>query len=73
MSGYSNRNWCCPFFIWDERLAVHCEGGRLRFPDREAAEAYAARFCGGHVEWRGCTVARSLLRYYERKQEEEEE
>ena len=46
--GYSNKTFACPFFTWDERLAVHCEGGRVTFPDKEAAlHGTAARNEGG--------------------------
>ncbi len=69
MSGYSHKYWSCPFFVWDERLAVHCEGGRLRFPDWEAAETFTGRFCAGDMGWKNCTVARNLLLYYEREEE----
>ena len=33
--GYSNKTFACPFFKWDERLCVHCEGGRVTFPDKD--------------------------------------
>lgn len=36
MAGYSHKTWACPFFRWDERLCVRCEGGCMSFPDREA-------------------------------------
>lgn len=41
--GYSHRTWACPFYRWDERCKVHCEGGCVAFPDREAAAEYARR------------------------------
>lgn len=63
--GYSNKTFICPFFKWDERLGVHCEGGKVVFPDRAAAEDYIDRHCGAGG-WRNCSVASSLLRYYER-------
>ena len=71
MAGYSHKSWSCPFFVWDERLAVHCEGGRLRFPDWEAAGEFTNRFCAGGMGWKNCSVARNLLLYYEREQEED--
>ena len=73
MAGYSHKTWSCPFFVWDERMAVHCEGGRLRFPDREAVNEYTDRFCAGDMGWKNCTVARNLLLFYERAGEEDEE
>ena len=57
MAGYSHKTWACPFFRWDERLCVRCEGGCMNFPDREAANLQ---------DWKSCTVAANLLKYYER-------
>ncbi len=67
--GWSNRTWTCPFFKWDERLCVHCEGGRMVFPDWKAATEYADRYCAAQSGWKACSVAASLLRYYERKED----
>ena len=41
--GYSSKTFVCPFFKWDERLRVHCEGGCLSFHDRPEAEDYIDR------------------------------
>lgn len=64
--GYSNKTFACPFFKWDERLCVHCEGGRVTFPDKAAAQEYIDRYCAAAQWWQACTVASTLLRYYER-------
>ena len=64
--GYSNKTFACPFFKWDERLCVHCEGGRPSFPDRTAAQEYINQFCGDVTGWKNCSIARTLLRFYER-------
>lgn len=64
--GYSNKTFACPFFKWDERLCVHCEGGRPTFPDRAAATEYIDRYCADVNGWRDCSIAKTLLRYYER-------
>lgn len=64
--GYSNKTFACPFFKWDERLCVHCEGGRVTFPGKEAALEYIDRYCAAAQGWQACTVASTLLRYYER-------
>lgn len=66
MAGYSHKNWCCPFFTWDERLAFHCEGGKLEFPDWESRAAYADAYCAHVKDWKSCTVAASLLAFYDR-------
>ena len=59
--GYSNKTFACPFFTWDERLAVHCEGGRVTFPDKEAALEYIDRYCASPAGWRECSMAAALL------------
>lgn len=68
--GYSNKTFTCPFFRWDERLCIHCEGGRIAYPDRKTAEEYINRYCGSVVHWKECSVASNLLRYYERTERE---
>lgn len=65
-TGYSSRRWACPFLKWDERLKIHCEGGCAAFPDRETYAEYTARFCACTDGWKRCTLASSMLRYYER-------
>lgn len=65
------RTWVCPFYKWDERLCVHCEGGgRAAFPDRETAKDYADRYCGSLDGWEKCTLAAARVRYYERTDKE---
>lgn len=67
--GYSNKTWACPFFKWDERLRVHCEGGTISFRDRQEAAEYIDRHCACVDGWKKCSLARSLLGYYERQEE----
>ena len=43
-----------------------CEGGCTSFPDREALAEYADRYCANLQDWKSCTVAANLLKYYER-------
>lgn len=63
--GYSNLSWQCPFFKWDEPCRIHCEGGRQVFPDRVTARRYAGRYCANMPGWKACSLADSLLDYYE--------
>ena len=60
------RVYTCPYWRWDraKELQLSCEGACLRFYRAEAREAYIDRYCAG--DWRRCTVAAALLRYYER-------
>lgn len=66
--GYSNKTWVCPFFGWDERLCIHCEGkSSVHFFDRAGVEEYADQHCAALDGWEDCSIAQSLLRHYERK------
>lgn len=69
--GYSNKTFVCPFFSWDERLCIHCEGGRIRFPDRQTAGEYIDQHCASVDGWRSCTVARMLETFYDGRNERE--
>lgn len=64
--GYSNKTFACPFFKWDEKLCVHCEGGKVSFRDRQEATEYIDSHCACEGGWQKCSLACSLTRYYER-------
>lgn len=66
-TGYSSRTWTCPFFQWDERRKVHCEGGGIAFTDGETFSAYAEKYCGSLEGWKACSIAAALLKQYERE------
>lgn len=63
---YWHRDWKCPFFKWDEKLLVVCEGGRVIFPDEKAARDYFDRYCAHLPGWEGCCIAAVLSGFYER-------
>jgi len=65
---YSHLVYCCPYYEWDAKTTMHCEGGRLSFPDRDTAQAYFTTYCGDIDGWRRCTVARAITRFYEREE-----
>lgn len=60
------RTYDCPFWKWDEKLCTHCEGGRMTFPNDDAKQDYIARYCANLTGWKDCTIASSLMDYYER-------
>ncbi len=68
-AGYSGRLWACPFFHWDERQGIHCEGGCITFQDERTYRGYAKQFCCGAKGWESCTVAKALVDQYERGRE----
>ena len=63
--------WCCPFFKWEEKLTVHCEGAKLRFGTDSARLDYARRYCANAKCWKDCTLAQNLIRDYERNEKNE--
>lgn len=69
MAGYSHKKFACPFFTWDEKFKVHCEGGCVKFRDRKEAGEYQDRYCASVTGWKDCTVAKSVENYYERTEE----
>lgn len=69
--GYSNKVFMCPYFAWDERLAIHCEGGCASFADRVSAEIYADKFCANITGWNRCTLASARTEYYDRRDRDE--
>lgn len=67
---YWHKAWTCPFFKWDDMKSVGCEGGKLCFHDKESAVEYMDKYCAGTGHsWERCSVAASLLKYYDRKDE----
>lgn len=66
-SGYSSRRFQCPFFRWDERKKVHCEGGVVCLPVPEL-HRYMDRHCSSGEGWKDCPIARALAEYNERKE-----
>ena len=62
--------WCCPYYKWDGKGTVHCEGGKLKLPPA-AAEDYIRTYCADNPGWRRCTVARAVTRFYEQLEEAE--
>lgn len=69
---YGRRIYICPFFAIREKLMIRCEGGELKFHDGEATTDYCTRHCSAE-DWKKCSLAASLLRYYERIDKEDEE
>lgn len=66
---YWHKAWTCPFFKWDDQKSVGCEGGKLRFPDKQSAVEYMDAYCASTSGWKSCAVAATLLNFYERQGE----
>lgn len=71
---YWHKAWTCPFFKWDDQKCVGCEGGKLLFADKESAVEYMDAYCASQEHaWKNCSIAASLLKYYDRKDETDHE
>ena len=69
---YFSFEWRCPYYKWNDKLGVRCEGGRMKLPTDEASREYIRQYCDDLNGWRRCTVARAITRFYEAKFEDEE-
>jgi len=66
MAGYTHKTWSCPYFIWDDKRMIKCEGGRLRFPDFATCSGFAENYCASLSGngWKNCCIARTVSLWY---------
>lgn len=69
---YWHRFCICPYYSYDEKLAVHCEAGKIKFKGDVAITDYMDKYCASY-EYEKCSLAKFLEEYYRRKYEEDEE
>lgn len=48
---------------------MSCECCRMIFPDDDTKRDYVQRYCASLEGWETCSIARSLLEFYERMDE----
>lgn len=62
----SKHDFCkCPFFTRALKGTICCEGGtKINFGDGKGQGDYYRKFCCDN--WKGCSVAKALIDYYER-------
>lgn len=65
-TGYSSRIWVCPFFRWDKRRQVYCEGGTVSLPDLETFQEFVNTYCAADKGWENCAIAKAMTEYYDR-------
>ncbi len=63
-----HKTWTCPFFLWDGKKEISCEGGRICFHTSHSANDYMNAYCAGGNNWQQCTVAKALLKYYDEEE-----
>ena len=59
----------CPFFLRRRTRGFYCEGGELLFPNETASHDHIISFCANECAWAHCSIAKTLQRYYDRKEE----
>lgn len=59
------KTWVCPFWKWEERLTVYCEGAKTEFRTPGARTAYIDRFCANIPGWEQCPLAAELSKCFE--------
>jgi len=66
---YWHKAWSCPYFRWDDKQAVGCEGGKVKFPDKKSAAGYMGAYCASACgEWGRCGIAAMLTEFYEQEE-----
>ena len=63
-----SRDFCCPYYLWEEPLCVYCEGGKLRFRDIAHRRDYVYRYCAAVKGFEACSVAAAITKSYERSE-----
>lgn len=59
-------SWWCPFFYYDTKEYIACEGGtRVRFESNEQLQEYAHKYCATPNGCYGCSIALTLFAKYE--------
>lgn len=57
----------CPFYMYDDRLTLRCEAGRLDFHTVQQKADYINKYCSALDGYKFCTLAASLEKMYEAK------
>lgn len=70
---YWRKAWACPFFKWDDAMKLGCDGGVMRFPDRQAAVEFMDNYCANVPGFMGCSIEKALEEHYERTNSDDEE
>ena len=59
----------CPFYKKEICLKLYCEGGTIKFPDKDARSEFVLAYCTNSYNWRKCPIAHCLENYYFRKED----
>lgn len=62
----------CPFYRKDGADKLYCEGGTIKFPDKEARHEIVYNVCASEKNYKNCTIYKMLMNYYDRKYGDDE-
>lgn len=66
---HSRRVWRCPYYRFDEKHAVHCEGGSIfRIRDKGIFYKHADMYCSDAKNWEKCQIAECMTKLYEKRE-----
>ena len=68
MGWYYAMNWACPFYRWDEKRKIHCDGGTVGIRGNRDLLNYARKYCANVTGWEDCSLARALIEQNERRE-----
>lgn len=58
--------YCCPFWTWEEKHALHCKGATISFRGKMERKSFVMSYCANNPGWRRCPMAQEMLEEYER-------
>lgn len=64
------KTWTCPFFKWEEKQKIHCEGGGPAFELPETFREFSNAYCASTENWRKCSLADALVRQYDKEDQD---
>lgn len=59
--------YCCPFWRWEDKNMIRCEGGRANFQSAEHRELFINTYCASVRGWENCSIAKVLNEMYEKR------
>lgn len=61
------RDGTCPFFAETEKTKCRCEGGILKFPDKQTRDEWLDEYCCSTSLGENCQLYKMLMAAYGRK------
>lgn len=56
----------CPYFVWEDKLVLHCEMAVQTFPDKKCRDDWVNALCANIQGCKQCPLCRTLDDFYER-------